>query len=115
VWPVLGQVLSDLLSRPARQIALSHLQRADVLQNAHFLSTNTCLSVAYVEEARMLEVYRMLKPGEGYGVIELLGVLEDVRRLPQWTDARMQARLGFSGASGVPGGGMPACLAANSR
>ena len=51
---------------------------------------NAGMCAAWMEETRVLEVYKWMRPAENHAVLELVHILRDVRKLPLWRDSLVQ-------------------------
>ena len=93
-----GQMLADTMMKPSFPYSMAHMARERVTQNVDFLSTNARFCVAFVPNAKILEVYQFIQPHDGYGYIELVNVLTDVKKMPEWRDILVQVSLTLEAA-----------------
>ena len=50
------------------------------------------MCAVYMEASEVLEVYRWMRPARNHGLVELVHVLTDVHKLPDWRHTCAQVR-----------------------
>ena len=83
------ELLSDIMHKPSYPYSLASMKREEVV-NQDFLNLNAKYCIAYVANAKVVEVYKIFEPHTGYGYIELVNVVTGVKQMPEWRNILVQ-------------------------
>lgn len=83
------ELLKETMQSPKFPYRMANMPREQVINNQDFLGNNACYCIAYVKEAKVVEVYKVFTH-LGYGCIELVNVEKDVKQMPKWRNIRVQ-------------------------
>ena len=80
---------------------MASMAREEV-ENQDFLNLNAKYCVAYVANAKVVEVYKIFEPHTGYGDTELVNVVTGVQQMPKWRNILVQvSRWNFQKACAI--------------
>lgn len=89
-----AQILAEMMLTPKFPHGMLQMARESIVNNQDFLNNNSSFCVAYVANSKVLEVYRFIEPCEGYGYIELVNVVDNVKQVPEWRNILVQVSRG---------------------